>query len=685
MLSHLKSIYGYNDFRSHQKDVIEDVLKGENTIVVFPTGQGKSLCYQFPATYSNKTSIVISPLISLMEDQKLNLEKKGIKSMCLNSVDNHIQNKKLLKMSISSPSLNVSLNVSIIYTTPEFFTSNIIYFKSIIENICLIAIDEAHCLSAWGHDFRPSYKKLNIISTEFLKKPIMLLTATATPLVLEDIFNTIGITEANEYNIGTKRSNLYISILKKTNISKDLDVIDVEKSTIIYTQTRKKAEEVCSVLVSKGIMCEFYHAGMSNEERNIIHKRFSSNELKVLVATICFGMGIDKPDIRMIINWGAPCDIETYYQEIGRGGRDGLDSKVIMFYDESDFRTNQYLISKSSQNEYRNNMLNIFKKYIENIYTCRQNLIEEYFEFGNITYTKSKELEKCNNCDNCNRKIIKGVDITKEGKIILDFIKSLQLKYGISKVIETLHGSKSSKLGSVLLNTSFNGIFNNLSKDYIKDIINLLIQKDFLENTIYDKMYTVVGIGSRIMKDDTIIEINHIKYTPKIKEDNTFLKYCDIRLQIANENKVSPYMIINDAVLENISRVKPSTLEEMVLIDGVNLHFISNYGFRFLLENKKIIKCNSTAEESFKLFNNNKNINEISKIRNIKRMTVEKHIVEYLKNHKSEINYKMFNITDDIKNIVLEAVSNVGKSKLKPIKEIVGHKISYLQIQICLI
>ena len=561
MQSHLKSKYGYNEFRVCQKDIITDILNGENVIVVMSTGAGKSLCYQFPATYSNKISIVISPLISLMEDQQLFLEKKGIPCMCLNSV---------------SISKNKFDECNVVYTTPEYFISNLIFFTNKLNNICLIAIDEAHCLSAWGHDFRPSYKKLTLIKEKFVNIPIMLLTATATPFVLDDIFDTIGFDDAKEYNLGTRRPNLHIQICQKTNLINDLKIIDKNESTIIYTQTRKKAEEVCSILLEQGFECEYFHAGMSCEERSIIHKKFSIDKCKILVATICFGMGIDKSNIRTIINWGAPCDIETYYQEIGRAGRDGINSKVIMFYEESDFITNRFLISKSALVEHRIKLLNIFKKYINNEDICRQILIEEYFETGNILPKISKDNKKCLKCDNCNRKetITQNVSILKEANMIINMVSSLPINYGITKLINALRGNCQSNLHS-LINNAYYGVGKQYSIKWLKEIFAMLIQQDYLIQKPY-KFYNVIKIGK--VFNTNIFEL-------KFKKDIKLTEYENIRKKIALEFNISPYMIINDNVLQQISNVKPTSSEELLMIDGINMNFVIKYGKFFLSEN----------------------------------------------------------------------------------------------------
>lgn len=695
MLSHLKEKYGYNKFRSQQENVITDIMKKENVIVVFPTGAGKSLCYQFPATYLGKCSLVISPLISLMEDQQLHLEKRGIKSICLCSVSEKIGNLSLFKRSADEDDFLRDYNV--IYTTPEYFVGHLETFRKLSRNLCMIAIDEAHCLSAWGHDFRSSYKELSIIRSEFVDIPVMLLTATATPTVLEDIFETLDIDAANQYNLGTRRDNLIITVLQKRNLVDDLKIIDPLQSTIIYVQTRKKAEEVCLQMNKIGMKAEFYHAGISTEERTEIHRNFVKDKTKVLVATIAYGMGIDKPDIRLIINWGAPCDIATYYQMIGRCGRDGLLGKVVLFHDKSDFATNKFLISKSNQVEYRTAQLNIFKEYIENDEICRQVLIDNYFVHENIT-KETKNVIKCKICDNCTRDFSAEtkIDAVNEVLCILKLVESSRVKYGIKKLIDVLRGRVKTSLGSLVDNKYF-GSCRHVIEEHLKKIIQKLITEQYLQEKPY-KFYSVIDIGDK--------EFSEVSFEVRVKPDrstsmpslrnNTYLQTLESRRQkLALENDTPTYMIVNDKVLQQIAVKKPSSLEELLLIDGVSTNFIATYGVNFLTsasddkENEvKILSERSPSDticESVRMFMDGKSVFEISKIRNLKPMTIESHIIDFYAYYPDKIDEKKFAITDSVVQEVSDAVKKLGKERLKPIKEEVSAQISYLQIKICLI
>ena len=300
MEKHLKSTYGFNNFRKHQKEIITDILNKKDVFAILPTGGGKSLLYQFPATFSEKITVVVSPLISLMNDQCQYLNSKNIKAVCLNSE--------------SCVTLSQYKNYKIIYTTPEFITANIFSFMETKDNIGLFAIDEAHCVSQWSHDFRESYQQLNILKKHFPEIPLLAVTATATPHVLKEMYSFLNIKNASEYLLGTRRTNLAIKILPKYEFAK----CTFEEPTIVYVQTRKICEKLHNNFLEQGIASACYHGGMEKNAKMKSHEQFIKGEIIVIVATISFGMGIDKSDIRHVINYGVPSNLESYYQEIGR-------------------------------------------------------------------------------------------------------------------------------------------------------------------------------------------------------------------------------------------------------------------------------------------------------------------------------------------------------------------------------
>lgn len=637
MYKHLKKQYGFTSFRECQEDVINDALNGEDTLVIFPTGGGKSICYQFPATFTGKKTVVISPLISLMTDQQIHLIHKGINTVCLNSEADGTGWEE----------------AQILYTTPEFISNNPLFFNH-VNDIGLFAIDEAHCLSEWGHDFRPSYKKLSILRKKFPNVPIMALTATATPNVIDDIVDTLGVDEINQYQLSTVRDNLSIHVKEKSeDILSDLD-LNEDESCIIYTQTRKSVEKIYEIIKETGMSVGYYHAGLSAKEKTDTHNKFIRDEIKVIVATICFGMGIDKPDIRKVINYGTPANIETYYQEIGRAGRDGMPSTTVMFHATSDYNTNKFLIKE----EGKVRLLDIFQQYIYDRINCRQNLIEHYFEHGDLS-GKIDKSSPCGKCDNCTRTSRNTTDYIKEANLAVELVSSLRINYGIVKLAGELHSQSDHTI------------------EWWRNFLSTLVNKDILRRKPYSRYY-VIEIGDTELEDTLQLSIPEEQKTIPIK-------YEKLRKELAKEKGIAPYMIVNDKVLYSIAMKKPSTLEELYKVEGVTAEFLMKFGKYFVVEKKSVSSSTSpkktdTRSISFDMFNSGMSINEISKERGLKPMTIEHHIRDMYEKNPSYIDEERLGITEELKKNLRNAVNKVGKDKLRPIKDILGKKVSYFQI-----
>lgn len=681
MEEHLKHTYGFNEFRDYQKDIICDLLNKENVFAVLPTGGGKSLLYQFPATYTKKTTIVVSPLISLMNDQCMYLNSKNIKSVCLNSETN---------ISVAQYA-----QYQIIYATPEFITARIRLFDSIKDKIGLFAIDEAHCVSQWSHDFRESYLELGIIRTTYPSIPMLAVTATATPRVIEDIYELLNIEEVNEYTLGTRRTNLAISILPK----KDFSACIFVEPTIIYVQTRKICETVCNDLQCKGVKACYYHGGMSKEEKNKSHEKFTQGTTLVIVATISFGMGIDKSDIRHVINYGVTNDIETYYQEIGRAGRDGLPCKATMYYKPQDFATVQFLIRQSKdekQIRLKMEAMNKLRVFLNENTMCRQQMIDYYFEKGRLPKNDEvKHIPICNICDNCKCDNKDGLtDISDISTLIVRLIDKNYRRIGFSYGVE--------KTADYLKKSSHPALFTK-TKVWIKEVIQILVGKNILKSVSTNKYGATIMINnSNIQSCLPIMARLHSGNGHTQKKTSNLLQHLhSIRSEMAEKHLCIPSVFINDRVLMNIYMKNPKNLTELWKVDGISDEFIMMYGAEFIDKLKRPQRSSSTTasaekaatekketikDKTKRLYHDGKTMSEIVEITKKNIQTIEQHMLNIFENEDDvDIDPDYFGLTEDYEEEIKLVTNKVGTTYLKPIKENVNPNITYSQIKLCLL
>lgn len=576
----LHKYYGYTSFRKGQENIITSIINKEDVLAIMPTGGGKSICYQVPALCLEGITIVISPLISLMKDQVDALKTMGVKARLINS-------------SLSNSEYNEALEeiendeCKIIYIAPERLDS--MDFVNIIrgKNISQVAIDEAHCVSQWGHDFRVSYKKIPYFINRLDKRPIVTaFTATASNEVREDIINILNLHNPAVYITGFDRENLSINIVKSSSKNKyTLDYVENHKneSGIIYASTRKEVETIYEGLLKRNYSVAKYHAGLSNEARKEYQENFINDDIKIMVATNAFGMGIDKPNIRWVLHYNMPQSIENYYQEIGRAGRDGEDSECVLLFSPGDVHTQKYLVEVGIENPDRKRVqYKKLQQMVDLVYsnTCYRKNILNYF---GETF-----LEDCNNCSNC---LNEGevVDKTLDAQKVISCIARMKRSFGATMIIDVLRGSKNKKvldLGFDTLTTY--GIMKNYSNEDLKTFINTLVSHGFLdvvENIGPRGSFPTIKLNEqslKVIREEIKVEFKEDKVTKsRYVENELYEMLVSLRSEIAKEEGIAPYMVFGDATLKNMASVYATNKEEMLNISGVGQIKYEKYGKRF--------------------------------------------------------------------------------------------------------
>ena len=576
----LHKYYGYTSFRKGQENIITSIINKEDVLAIMPTGGGKSICYQVPALCLDGITIVISPLISLMKDQVDALKTMGVKARLINS-------------SLSNSEYNEALEeiendeCKIIYIAPERLDS--MEFVNIIrgKNISQVAIDEAHCVSQWGHDFRVSYKKIPYFINRLDKRPIVTaFTATASNEVREDIINILNLHNPAVYITGFDRENLSINIVKSSSKNKyTLDYVENHKneSGIIYASTRKEVETIYEGLLKRNYSIAKYHAGLSSEARKEYQENFINDDIKIMVATNAFGIGIDKPNIRWVLHYNMPQSIENYYQEIGRAGRDGEDSECVLLFSPGDVHTQKYLVEVGIENPDRKRVqYKKLQQMVDLVYsnTCYRKNILNYF--GEIF------LDDCNNCSNC---LNEGevVDKTLDAQKVISCIARMKRSFGATMIIDVLRGSKNKKvldLGFDTLTTY--GIMKNYSNEDLKTFINTLVSHGFLdvvENIGPRGSFPTIKLNEqslKVIREEIKVEFKEDKVTKsRYVENELYEMLVSLRSEIAKEEGIAPYMVFGDATLKNMASVYATNKEEMLNISGVGQIKYEKYGKRF--------------------------------------------------------------------------------------------------------
>ena len=593
----LKEYFGHSEFRSGQETIIDELISGRDALCIMPTGAGKSLCYQIPAMMLDGITIVVSPLISLMNDQVISLTQSGVRAAYLNSSLTQLQYVRVLE--------NIKAGTyKMIYVAPERLTTDA--FLSICRRIkiSLVAVDEAHCVSQWGQDFRPSYLKiLDFIGALECRPTVGAFTATATDRVKEDIIDILQLNDPFTITTGFDRPNLFFSVIKpQAKSEKLIDLISrrSDKSGIIYCATRKTVEEVCVLLCENGYSATRYHAGLSEQERSQNQEDFVYDRKTVMVATNAFGMGIDKSNVSYVIHYNMPKNIESYYQEAGRAGRDGEEAECILMYSPVDVHTNQFLIEHSEPNQELDEEQQIAVRKTEHerlrqmtFYCTTNDCLRSFI----LKYFGEKPRSCCGKCSNCLTQY-ETIDATVQAQKILSCIIRAGQRYGRKMIIDVLRGSKNEKLLRLGLDklTTY-GIMKDTSEKSIRDIMLCLEEEGYILTTTGDyPIVKVTASGGDILKGQTefVIKIPKEKQPMPEKvsrrsdrdkpnaDSELFEKLRSLRRELADEANVPAYIIFSNASLIDMCRILPTNDNEFLEVSGVGKQKLQKYGDRFI-------------------------------------------------------------------------------------------------------
>ena len=701
---YLKHYFGYDNFRPGQREIIENALQNRDLMVIMPTGGGKSLCFQLPALLKPGLTVVVSPLIALMQDQVQALRNNNIAATFLNSSLNPYQVR-------SREEAIMTGKVKLLYVAPERLISD--RFLPLLDvvsekiGVANFAIDEAHCVSEWGHDFRPEYRQLILLRKRFPHVPTTALTATATDRVRTDIIQQLGLKQPSIHIASFNRPNLYYEVRPKGKRSyhEILGIVrENEGSGIIYCLTRKKVDELTFKLQKDKVSALPYHAGLSDKERADNQTKFIRDDVRVMVATIAFGMGINKPDVRFVIHADLPRNLESYYQESGRAGRDGEPSRCTLFFSFSDVKTIEWSINQKTEPQEQliaKQQLRQVIDYAEGT-DCRRTIQLGYFG--------ERFPGDCGNCDNCcYPKPVE--DWTIEAMKFLSCVARCKERYGMTYIIEVLRGSKSKK---ILLNKhdqlSTHGIGKDKTLDEWRVLGRSLLHQGLLEQT--NDGYSVLKLNAlswEVMRKQRSVSIA-VPVAQKVNFEETNTQAAEVELlinrlrslrkQLADEQTVPPYVIFQDSTLRLMAQIQPKNLGEFGEISGVGTYKLEQYGERFLAEIQsyrhekaaQIIQSNQTVTSVFdnhpsdtesntlELHQQGFSIEEIAQKRNVRISTIIRHLSDLIeKNQPVDLNRL---IPLERQKKIWQVIDVLGDITLTPIREYLGENYTFDEIRL---
>ncbi|MEN6566994.1 MAG: DNA helicase RecQ [Veillonellales bacterium] len=687
----LQKYYGYRDFRPGQAEIINSLLGGRDTVAVMPTGAGKSLCFQIPALLLPGVTLVISPLISLMKDQVDSLRSLGIPAAFINS--------SLTTAEVNERIYHARNNrYRLLYIAPERLGSG--NFQTAVQSlkISLLAIDEAHCVSQWGHDFRPSYRAIAPFIASLPNRPVIgAFTATATENVKQDIIELLTLDRPAAYFTGLDRPNLSFTVIRGENKQEFIlkyAAANKNRSGIIYAATRKEVDQLYTLLQKRGYAVGKYHAGLSENERRQSQEAFIRDDAAIMVATNAFGMGIDKSDVRYVIHHNMPKNMESYYQEAGRAGRDGEPSECILLFGSQDVMLQKFFIEQTVQDSERKaNEFNKLQAMVDYCHTpnCLRCYILNYF--GETT-----AYDQCGNCGNC-KDDGEVTDITQAARQVFSCVLQMNQRFGISLIAEVLKGSKNKKV----LQQKFDllpdyGRLKSYSLQEIKDLINRLVATDYLRLT--DSEYPVVkmtGTGITVLKGNARVWQKVAKRPQQTAADNSLFELLRVlRKEIADRDKVPPYMVFADSTLKEMSQCYPADEQALRLVRGVGEMKLERYGAAFLtvirqyaaahqvqLSASPAAAASSVPPEektpshlvTYRLYQEGRSLAEIAAQRKLKPLTIQEHL---LRCHQEglAIDWSPL-IPQQYEKLILAKIRELGAAKLKPLKEALPEEVDY--------
>ena len=584
-LETLEHYFGHSSFRPLQEEVVDAILEKQDVLMILPTGGGKSLCYQLPTLLMEGITVVVSPLLALMHDQVVALKANGISAEMLSSMQDLEESQKI------ETRLRAG-EIKLLYVAPERLTNA--YFLNLLHQLPInfFVIDEAHCVSEWGHEFRENYRRLSLLKEQFATTPIAAFTATATHAVESDIASNLGLQNPKRVRGSLFRENLTINARHRIKDGRaqlmEFLKLHTDESGIIYTLSRKSTEAVAHFLQTKGIEAKAYHAGLPTEEKNSTYADFVADRVQIVVATIAFGMGIDKSNIRFVVHMTMPKTLENYYQEIGRAGRDGLASETLLLFSAQDIVQQKMFIEDLPETPYKQHAFNKLDSMVRfaNSENCRHQSIAAYFD---------DRMEACGDkCDNCTAPASEKIDITTAARMLLSTILRTDQNFGLHYVIDVLKGSKEQR---VLQNghdsLSVYGIGDEYSKSQWLTIGDKLLELNAVEIGEF-KVYRLTAFGIEVIKGAHKIELKKERLTVQKAETKKKVTYFDdydvevydrlrdLRTRIASEKGIPPYIVFSDKTLKDLSVKVPQDKEAMLDVHGIGEVKFERYGKEFL-------------------------------------------------------------------------------------------------------